>query len=101
MHTKVRFLNAFWQRNTAGSGPYLVKYTKKPVVTGDSNPGPLPAGTSTQYIFTRAVNTPLFKGTSGVSISKHEVKFDTDGAVNDFVISSTYTNVLVAPSNMG
>lgn len=100
MHTKVRFLTTFWQRNTTGAGPYLVKYTKKPVVTGDSNPGPMPAGTSTQYVFSRTASTPVFKAASGATISKYEVKFDTDGGVNDFVISSTYTNVLVAPSNM-
>ncbi len=100
MHTKVRFLTTFWQRNTAGAGPYLVKYTKKPVVTGDSNPGPLPAGTSTQFVFQRTALSPVFKAASGATIAKYEVKFDTDGAVNDFVISSTYTNVLVAPSNM-
>lgn len=100
MHTKVRFLNQFWQRNTAGSGPYLVKYTRKPVVTGDSNPGPLPAGTSTQYVFSRAASTPVFKAASGASMSKHEVKFDTDAGVNDFVISSTYAVLFIAPSNM-
>lgn len=101
MHTKVRFLTTFWQRNTAGSGPYLVKYTRKPVSTGDSNPGPLPTETSTQYVFSRSANTPLFKAASGASIAKYEVKFDTDAGVNDFVISSTYTNVLVAPTYMG
>lgn len=100
MHTKVRFLNQFWQRDIAGAGPYLVKYTKLPVSTGDSDPGPLPTETSTQYVFTRANLTPIFKEATGASIAKYEVKYDTDVLVDDFVISSTYPVYFIAPSNM-
>jgi hypothetical protein len=103
MHTKVRFLTTFWQRNIVGSGPYLTKYTKKPNITaatGDSIPGPMPTATATQYIFTRTLLTPVIKTATGCSMSKHEVRFDTDGTVNDFVIASTYPVAFIAPSRM-